>query len=122
MNSARLVLLVAALAVGAGSAFAQAKREDVKAEAAAANKSGATHTPDGKAGPADKIAKDKARPAVKAEAAAANKSGETHSPDGKAGPADKAAKDKARPEVKAEAKAANKAGATKTPEGEAGKK
>jgi hypothetical protein len=122
MNSIRLVLLAAALAVGAGSSFAQAKREDVKAEAAAANKAGATKTPEGTSGPAAKADKDMARPAAKADAAAANKAGATKTAEGETGPAAKPAKDKARAEVKAEAKAANKAGATKTPEGEAGKK
>lgn len=124
MTSTRLILLVAALAIGGGSAFAQAKREDVKAEATAANKAGATKTAEGTSGPAAKPgASTKTRAERKDEAKMANKDGATKVGEGTSGPAAKAgASTTTRADRKADAAAANKAGATKVGEGEAGKK
>ena len=85
MSATRLMLVLAALAVAAGTAFAQAKREDVKAEAASANKAGATKVTEGSTGPAGKPMATKPRAEVKAEAASANKAGATKVGEGEAG-------------------------------------
>ena len=115
MNKTAIQLaIVLAAAIAGQTAFAQtATREEVKKEAATANKTGATKGGDVAAPmPAAKPASTAARTDVKKNAAAANKAGQTKGGDAApmaAAPTGPAA---SRADVKKEAAAANKAGQT----------
>jgi hypothetical protein len=123
MKTSLTSLAVAVLAlVGASSVFAQAAssptREQVKKEAAAANKATQGSVPQTEGvKPAKPAPSAKARADVKAETAAATKAGKTAVPEGQVGVPTKAASSADRAAVKKEAAAAVKAGTT--PSGDA---
>jgi Rieske Fe-S protein len=119
MKTSLTSLAVAVLAlVGASSVFAQAAssptREQVKKEAAAANKATQGKVLEGQdtAVPKKPVQTTKPRADVKAETAAATKAGQTAVPQGQVGPVTKPASSADRAEVKKEAAAAVKAGTT----------
>jgi Rieske Fe-S protein len=119
MKTSLTSLAVAVLAlVGASSVFAQAAssptREQVKKEAAAANKATQGKVPEGQdtAVPKKPIQSTKPRADVKADTAVATKAGKTAVPEGQVGVPTKPASSADRAEVKKEAAAAVKAGTT----------
>ena len=109
----KLALIAVLVQFAAVPAFAQATRAEVKAEAASANKAGATKTGEGSASPTGKSIA--ARADVKKDAAMAEKTGANKTGEGSASPTGKSTK--ARADVKKEAAAAEKAGTNKTGEG-----
>jgi hypothetical protein len=119
MKTSLTSLAVAVLAlVGASSVFAQAAssptREQVKKEAAAANKTTQGKVPEGQdtAVPKKPVQTTKPRADVKAETKTATKAGKTAVPEGQVGVPTKPASSADRAEVKKEAAAAVKAGTT----------
>ncbi len=109
--------LASALVLTLVSAYAQTTRPEVKAEAASANKSGATVKGESSGAIAPTVS-TKARADVKGEASTANKSGDTVKGETSSAKAEKkpkmTAEEKAaaRAKRKAEAASANKANAT----------